>query len=139
MVNMRDLLSVLVATTAMMWSMGQPSREVPLNASFELKVAESVRVAGEGVAVRFDGVTGDSRCPVDVTCVWAGDATAVVRLEKPKTKPGTFELHTMPRFGGDARYEGLVVHLEAVTPRPRTGTEIPPKDYRVTLVVRREK
>jgi hypothetical protein len=134
---MRELLTALAATVTMIGAQGPPPRDVQPDRPFELEPAETVRVAAERVTVRFDGVTADSRCPIDVVCIWAGDATAVVRLEKPERKPGTFELHTMPRFGSDATYEGLVVHLEAVNPRPRLGAQIAPEDYRVTLVVRR--
>jgi hypothetical protein len=137
---MRKLLTLgVAAVTAVAALAAQSAREVRVETPFDLKAGESVRVAGEKLAVRLEGVTADSRCPEDVECVWAGDATALVRLEKPPEKAETFALHTMPRFGSDAKYHGLVVRLEAVNPRPRTDRTIAPGDYRVTLVVRRPK
>jgi hypothetical protein len=121
-------------------------REVKLEAPFELKVNEQVRIEGHVILLRFEGVSADSRCPVDVTCVWAGDAAVEIRLEhltadrKAKTVADskTIVLHTMPRFGSDTTYEGLVVHLDAVEPRPRMSGTIAAADYRVTLTVRHD-
>ena len=43
-------------------------------AAFELAIAQTAAVNGRNVRITFNRVTEDSRCPVDVTCVWAGDA-----------------------------------------------------------------
>ena len=144
MVRRSILLAALLTASACATAGAQaardaaPVREEKLSSPFELKPRESIRIAGEGLLVRFERVTSDSRCPVDVTCVWAGDAAVAVVLEKPKAEPATHELHTMSRFGTEAEYQGYVVHLDAVMPRPRTGRPIAADDYRVTLTVRRK-
>lgn len=102
---------------------------------FELKANGAARLADENLLVRFEAVTEDSRCPVKVQCIWAGDAVVELTVEKPPAAAGTRTLHTSERFGREADYEGLVIRLLDLRPLPREGTTIPPEDYRVTLVV----
>ena len=85
----------------------------------------------------MEGVTEDSRCPIGVQCVRAGDAVVELTLEKPPAAGGTRTLHTSGRDGREAVYEGLVVRLLDLKPLPREGTTIAPEDYRVTLAVNR--
>lgn len=115
----------------------QPTREVKLDTPFELKPKESVKL--DKLAVGLVGVAADSRCPVDVTCVWAGDAAVEITLERPPAKRDSFVLHTMHGSGAAVDYEGFSVRLEAVNPRPRLSQKIAAEDYRVTLVIRRAK
>ncbi|MDO9445893.1 MAG: hypothetical protein Q7K37_11305, partial [Dehalococcoidia bacterium] len=49
---------------------GRPGQEAFLQPG-ERAVFEA---GGERLEVLFVGVTADSRCPVDVTCIWAGEA-----------------------------------------------------------------
>jgi hypothetical protein len=48
--------------------------------SLTLKVGEAAQLAGGVLTLTFDEVTGDSRCPKDVDCVWAGEATVVFKV-----------------------------------------------------------
>jgi hypothetical protein len=82
--------------------------------------------------VTFTGVRDDSRCPVDVVCVWEGDAVAKVELSQPTGAVETHELHTSsPRA---TTYGGYRVELVRLDPAPRSTQPIPPERYR--LVVR---
>ena len=99
---------------------------------FELSVGDRAVFASYGVEVRFEGITADSRCPVDVTCVWAGDAAAALLLSTPGSEPGTVTLHTAP--GSDSTTAGaLVLTLVRVEPLPREGVAIDPASYRIRL------
>jgi hypothetical protein len=42
--------------------------------SFALPVGQTVSVKGTDTRLTFSEVREDSRCPTDVTCVWAADA-----------------------------------------------------------------
>lgn len=82
--------------------------------------------------VTFTGVTGDSRCPIDVVCVWEGDAVAQLLLSEPSRGAETRELHTSnPRA---ATYGAFHVELVRLDPAPRSTQPIPPASYR--LIVR---
>jgi hypothetical protein len=56
-----------------------PQIEVELGQGFLLPIGREVAVTGENLRIRFEGVIEDSRCPLDVTCVWEGRAS--VQLE----------------------------------------------------------
>jgi hypothetical protein len=130
-------LAVIAFATSIMGQSGQPAGAAKRGEPFELKVHEASRLADENLSVRFDGVTEDSRCPVGVQCIWAGDAAVELTVERPPASTEMLTLHTNDRFGRQAAYEGLVVRLVDLKPQPREGTTIAPEDYRVTLVVDR--
>ena len=108
---------------------------VVLDRDFDLKTGETARLEESDLVVRFEAVTSDSRCPVDVTCVWEGDATIRVSLARPPREKESHELHTAgPRR---AAYGELEVQVSDLRPQPRSTAAVPPGDYRLSLVVRR--
>ena len=72
-----------------------PARTVALGQDFPVDVGESVTVAGEGLTVTYVELATDSRCPPDVQCIWAGNATIAVALAKAGEASATIELNTM--------------------------------------------
>jgi hypothetical protein len=115
-----------------------PAGSPKLGEPFVLKVDETSRVTDENLSVRLEGVTDDSRCPVDAQCVWAGDALVEVTMEKPPAAAEARTLHTSDRAGREAVYEGLVIRVLDLKPQRKEGTTIAPGDYRVTLVVEKD-
>jgi hypothetical protein len=106
-----------------------------LGKPFELKAGEFATVGGAGLKVGFQGVSEDSRCPVNVQCVWEGDAAVEVTLEKPPAAKATRSLHTSARNPRETAYEGLKVRLKDLAPLPKEGATLDAKEYRATLVV----
>src|SRR6185312_15051394 len=53
---------------------------VRLGREFKLKAGRQVTVKGTKLRIRFVAVENDSRCPSDVTCVWAGNAAVQFQL-----------------------------------------------------------
>jgi len=51
-------------------------RRVMLDEPFTVEAGETVLLDDTGVTVRFDEVISDNRCPADVNCVQAGEASA---------------------------------------------------------------
>jgi hypothetical protein len=102
----------------------EPGRE------FSLRPGESASV--QGLVMRFDEVRGDSRCPVDVQCVWEGDATVVVTVGGAAK-----ELHTARRFATSVTVDGHLLELRRLEPVPRAHAKIEPGDYRAVFVVAR--
>ncbi len=107
--------------------------EVKFNAPFTLAPGQSADV--EGLRVTFDRVASDSRCPIDVTCVWEGDAVVVVSLRASGREPASVELHTSGRFAQDASYGDYRIRLAGLEPVARSDRPIAPSDYRATFVV----
>lgn len=124
---------VLVASIAC--AAGNPGEPI-LERDFEIAGETSTRVDGTDLVVRFEAVPNDSRCPVDVKCITAGDATVALRLEGGGAEARTIELHTLDE-PKEARHGGFVVALVILRPRPVSTRPTPLREYRATLRVRR--
>lgn len=105
--------------------------------AFTLKVGETVEIADADLTVRLLAVMGDSRCPVDVTCVWAGDAVVAVEVVLSGSEYA-FGLHVNPGTvtgPGHADVGAYRIELEGLAPDPLAGVPIPQAEYTVTLRV----
>lgn len=106
---------------------------------FTLRVGEYAVVTDANLFVGFVGVDGDSRCPLQVQCVWAGDAAVVVEtapLPDPWAAPHQSDtLHTTlePR---SVQLGSVELVLIAVTPYPETPGSIEQNQYAVTFTLR---
>ena len=114
-----------------------PARVVQPGSPFELGVTETVEVDGTGWRITLVAITEDSRCPVDVVCVWAGQITAAFVAENTD---GRFDLEITlgPLTTAEAVVNGYRVTLLEVNPRPVSTIQISPQEYGVTVVVERE-
>lgn len=68
-------------------------RAIAAGETFTMATGEQVALADAGT-LRYLRVAGDSRCPPDVQCVWAGDAEVVFEWAGNGAPPETFSLHT---------------------------------------------
>ncbi len=110
-------------------------KEFSLDEPFTLFVRQKAQV-GE-LQIQFLGVSQDSRCPVDVECVWAGNAKITLKVSlKDSTQETaiTINSHTEPTA---AIYEGFRIEFVDLRPVPRSDRPINPAEYRVTLKVSR--
>src|SRR5256885_11855957 len=105
-----------------------------LNQSLDLKVGQTVSVQGTPLKVSFQSVADDSRCPEDVTCVWAGNAKVVLRVSKGRQPATTINLNSglNPKH---ISYQGYDIKLADVKPLRNTHRKISQSDYVITLVV----
>ncbi|HEY8460729.1 MAG TPA: hypothetical protein VIM99_10135 [Blastocatellia bacterium] len=107
---------------------------VRLGQEFELKINQEAMIEGEDLAVAFESVLKDGRCPEGVNCVWAGNAKIKVRLSKRNQAPGAIELNTgiRPKISSYMNYE---VELVSLNPRPKADKAVEPNEYKATLIV----
>jgi hypothetical protein len=98
---------------------------------FELAPGSTVQLAGTGVRVTLVGVVNDSRCPIDVVCVTAGNAEVRLRVLS-EGEDRMVSLHTMqePRA---ATVGAISLELVSLAPSPRAGVPIPPAEYRARI------
>jgi hypothetical protein len=89
----------------------------------------------QGLALRFEGVSADSRCPLGVTCIWEGDAVVIVTASQPPAAGSALELHTSGRFPQEGAHGPYRIELLLLAPQPREGEPVAPGLYRVTLRV----
>lgn len=104
-----------------------------------IKYLETVEFESEQLLVTFEEIN-DSRCPLNVTCVQAGEATVLLVVRRPGQE-GALELsarglcqdETGP-CGQAKDMWGYRFELLFVYPYPREGVEVRPEDYAIKLV-----
>ncbi len=93
-------------------------------------------VEDEKILVKFGDVTEDSRCPVNVTCVWEGQVTVALNISLDGKESGSISLTS--RAGHEklalADIEGYSIRLAKVEP-PKTQDEIELSEYIITLII----
>lgn len=106
---------------------------------FKVKVGQAVTLEGAGLRLKFAGVEEDSRCPVGVACVWAGNAEVLLEVGARGAKR-TLKLNTneSTRKAGEGRYRRYTVKLLELNPRPSPERKIAAGEYRATLLVVKE-
>ena len=106
----------------------------PVNAEFTLAPGETTAVDSASLSVRFNGVTGDNRCPADAVCILGGSADVNVTVISERSTRD-YVLRT-----GDMRpveHDNYTIALVQVSPYPFSARTIAPDEYRVTLKVTR--
>jgi hypothetical protein len=105
-----------------------------LPAEVVLRYGEERRVDGTVLRVSFGSVLEDSRCPVDVTCVWAGNAKVEIGIAMGTGPTHPLQLNSTvePR---SAVWNGVGVTLLEVKPEARSTRSIPTGEYLVRLRV----
>jgi hypothetical protein len=106
--------------------------QVQPNRQFELGVGQEAQIQGTPIVVRFTRVSEDSRCPIDVNCVWAGDGVLKFALSGADVIKNETSLHTTlePKL---LYYGGYTIRLIDLKPTPRSGAKIPATAYLATL------
>ncbi len=100
----------------------------------DLAYGQEQTVPGTTLSLRFDRAVQDSRCPVDVVCVWQGNAEIELGTTLGSGPSVGFRLNTAldPR---SFDFGGYRVSLTGVSPEPHAGVAIEPDVYRVSLRV----
>lgn len=100
----------------------------------ELALGEERVVPGTTLRVLFSAVEEDSRCPIDVTCVWEGNAAARLTLTAGDASTEEVVLNTTlePK---DTGWGHVRVALLALMSLPREGRPIEDAEYWVRLQV----
>ena len=108
-----------------------------LDEQFQLKFGQTTFIHSENIKVRFLDVTGDSRCPSDVVCIWEGQVEILVNVLKNNQDLG--DLTLVNRAGNDdlatQTFDGYSIKLAKVEPYPISTQKIELSDYVITLVV----
>jgi hypothetical protein len=127
------VMTFLACTACSLGPPAQPTRVDP-GQPFSLRVGESARSHDGALLIGFEGVLADSRCPKGERCVWAGDATVRVWLQKAGGARLTRELHTATSA---THADGAASQLRLVRldPAAVSGKAIAQSDYIATLTL----
>ena len=122
--------SLLFATYLALAAGSDPGLDEP----FSLRIGESMKLPAAGLELRFLDVPRDSRCPLDVSCIMAGEAQVVIQAV---SEDGSAELvFKLPPKGSDRQsFEGFSVTVAALEPQTEEARPIAAADFVATLVV----
>lgn len=127
---MRPLLAMFLLLVAAPVLAGHPFDE-----PFALNVDQSLVIGDDALQVGFVGVIEDSRCPVDVTCVWGGDVITDLWLQVAGEPVLSFVLHLAWEFPYRITVGDYTLTLLQVLPARYENVPIAPDEYVVRLVV----
>lgn len=135
---MRRLLCLLALTACAVVGPSSPdSKLVKSGEDFDLSPSESAIVDQGALTLTLVKVSEDSRCAIDVQCVWAGDV-ALALLVGPNgsaKNPSTIHTNLDPRA---AIAGGYKIEVVSVQPGRRTESTISQASYRITFRITRQ-
>jgi len=127
----RGLLALLAATLAAC-SPDAPSQvRGDLPATVVLEPGVAVSVAGTDLELRLIEIVSDSRCPRDLTCVWAGEVQVRLSVSSGNTPAQEHEVIA----GNTVTVGAYLIGVDKVEPEPVDNQKISPRDYRATVRV----
>ena len=113
------------------WMPAASSPELGPQERITLKPGDGFKVKGADFTVLYTGTLGDSRCPVDVTCIRAGDTThSFTGYAKGAPAIETVIVAPNGSAGGEVMLKYLVT-VHTVSPEPRTGVQPDFSKYQV--------
>ena len=98
----------------------------------ELRLGEVGIIDGVDETIEFVDVLEDSRCPLNVECIWAGNGKVQIRFSSKEIQLNTF-LEPQKITISEVRIE-----LISLTPYPEYPGEIDKDDYKIRLLITRE-
>jgi hypothetical protein len=108
---------------------------------FKIKVGRRVTFERDSLRIKFVAVLNDSRCPKDVTCVWAGNAEVLLEVSTGVGR-GKRSLKLNTNGNGqnsqEGKYQRFRVKLLELSPYPQSGRKIEAGEYTATLSVSKE-
>ena len=136
---MNRLFKYIFVIMALIWliPVSADPAKVLINKEFSLGIGRSASIDGEKLIIKFKAVLEDSRCPVNVVCVWAGNGKVEFEILDIDGQNKTVTLNTEeePRV---TTLKGHNLKLISLNPPRIDGVSISPGDYSVTLLVEKK-
>lgn len=95
----------------------------------EVRVGQSVLI--QGVRITLRNIVQDSRCPVDVQCIQAGNVTAEVELQSNTDK----DVVRITSGKSPVLFDTFNVSIDMVIPTPSSNKQINQDEYRIVFKV----
>ena len=108
-----------------------------IDKEFSLGISQTASIEGEKLVIKFKAVLEDSRCPINVVCVWAGNGKVEFEILDIDGQNKTVILNTEeePRA---VTLKGHKLKLISLNPPRIDGVSISSGDYSVTLLVEKK-
>jgi hypothetical protein len=126
------LLLIVLLVPLLVSACSSDTITAPLGKEFTLPAGKTAAISGESLSIKFDKVTGDSRCPSDVVCIWAGEA----KCDTVFKYKGTDYPVTLTAGGSNSSYafENYKIYFD-LHPYPVSTQQIAPGDYFLIMTV----
>jgi hypothetical protein len=110
---------------------------IELDESFPLMVGQQGALESTGLTLQLQTVLNDWRCPSQVNCAAAGNATVIIDVWLAGQDPSRLEMNiNPPPFEQEMLYNAYQIRLLKLDPYPKTIDQvIPQQDYRATFEV----
>lgn len=136
---MNQLFKYFIVIMTLIW-MSTTSADpgnVLINKEFSLGIGQTASIEREKLFINFKAVLEDSRCPVNVVCVWAGNGKVEFEILDidGQNKTLTLNIEDEPRA---TTLKGHKLKLISLNPPRVDGVSISPGDYSVTLLVEKK-
>jgi len=124
-----------LALTLLFIFLGMTASEAQAQETLIVKAGQQRTAAKSKLRIKFISVIEDSRCPIGVDCIWAGNAKIKVQIIGERSTK-MFEFNTTLGPNGDI-LDGWAITLEELTPVPNAKRKTNPKNYTATFKVAR--
>jgi hypothetical protein len=102
---------------------------VPVGQAFDLKIGKTAAIENAQLSFKFINVPEDSRCPTGALCIWAGNATVVIKVFNALD---TLNTSLNPK---SVQYGSYLITLIQLNPYPRIGVPRDTTQYVAQFVV----
>jgi hypothetical protein len=104
--------------------------------TFELPLGKTAAVTGTGTRITFNQVTEDSRCAIDVVCIWAGDAKIQLTISRSGT-PDDVKVISITSPNNETTSSDLRIRFIRLAPAPKSSESPASRAYIAQLLVNR--
>ncbi len=132
MISIQPLLVAVVLLTSTTGCSSPTSQDS--QASYSLHVGETVEPGNGELALTFEKVENDSRCPKDVLCVMAGQADVVFTV-RSNSEERTLIFEVPPDGSDTDRYGNYTITVESLEPQTQSGETIEQDEYIISIQV----
>jgi len=114
--------------------------------SFSLFAQQTVKISSKkcipkkGFYLKLKSVVTDSRCPEDVTCIWAGEVSVVIEvynnkqiLEEKTISFNTNNNNYQENAAWFSKFYSKKIKTIAVLPYPKSGLVVKPGEYYIFI------
>ena len=130
---------ILVLTLSLFCCSDNPNSDeqnyFDLGKKFSINFGETLYHNTVNLSIKFDSLIGDSRCPVDVVCVWEGDAEIKLKFSANSIY-NDFTLHTNKAyFNANTTLLDYKIELLDLLPYPNTEIQHLITQYEAEIVI----
>jgi hypothetical protein len=136
---MRFVYTVLAGSIFLVLFSCRKNPELRTSSSVSWKNCTLVDDKTDDVKVCLDSLIGDSRCPLEVVCIWQGTAIAKFSVTvNDHQQPVTLSTFKLPGFPSDTILMGYKIEFVDLLPYPDINKSHDISEYRAELKIAKQ-